>query len=197
MKRIVTVIALLLVASGAFAQFNKGRYLIGGSAGFSSTTNKYDNNGTTSTLGKSTAFSISPSAGYFFMNNVAAGASLSIGSGSFKPDGNGTKTSSSSFTLTPFVRYYLQPGVFFQGLVGFGSSKTKGTNGPTTTETKYSTFDWALGVGYAYFLNDFVSIEPLLQYSSSSDKQKNTDAKTISSGLNFRIGIQVYLGSRD
>lgn len=190
-------IAFLVVTSGAFAQFNKGRYLVGGSIGFSGLTSKSDNNGTTTTLGKSTSFSLAPSAGYFFMNNVAAGATLNLSTSSYKPDGNGTKVSSNGFTLTPFVRYYLQPGIFFQGLVGFGSSKSKATTGATTTETKYSSFDWALGVGYAYFLNDFVSIEPLLQYGSSSDKLKSTDAKNISSGINFRVGIQVYLGSRD
>ena len=197
MKKIVTAIAFLLVASGAFAQFNKGRYLIGGSVSFNSSTNKVDNNGTSTTIGKSSSFGLAPSAGYFFMNNLAAGASLSLGTSSFKPDGQGTKSSGVNFSLTPFVRYYLQPGIFFQGSFGFGSSKSKSTTGATTTETKFTTSNWGLGVGYAYFLNDFVSIEPLLQYGSNSSKVKSSDTKSMSNGLSFRIGIQVYLGSRD
>jgi outer membrane protein len=200
MKKIVTVFAFALICSGAYAQFNQGRYLVGGSLGFTANTVKAKANSTTNTVAHTTSFTVAPDAGYFIIDNLAAGAALSITTQSQKGDGtNSFKFSQTDFTLTPFVRYYLDPGIFFQGQVGFGSSseKSKATGSNTTTTTKYGVFDWALAAGYAYFLNDFVAVEPMVGYQSHSLNNGDTDVKEVHNGLFLRIGFQVYLGARN
>ena len=200
MKKIVTVIALALICSGAYAQFNQGRYLAGGSVGFSATTSKAKTDAATSTYLHSTSFNISPDIGYFVIDNLAVGAALNLSSSTSKGDGNdNSKTTLTNFSLTPFARYYLSQGIFFQGQVGFGtgSRKEKENGSNTTTTTKHGVFDWALSAGYAYFLNDFVAIEPMVGYGSSADKYKDPDIKDISSGLFINVGLQVYLGARN
>ncbi len=200
MKKIITVFAFALICSGAFAQFNQGRYLVGGSVGFSATTSKAKNDNATSTLSRSTSLSFSPNAGYFVIDNLAVGAALNLSTNTTKDDGNNAdKTTSTTFSLTPFVRYYLDPGIFFQGQVGFGSSsyKSKETGSNTTVTTKYGVFNWALAAGYAYFLNDFVAIEPMVGYGSDSFKNSDADVKLVDSGLFINIGLQVYLGARN
>jgi hypothetical protein len=199
MKKIVTAIAFVLLCSGAYAQFNQGRILAGGSVGFSATTLKFKTNSATTTDSHSTSLSIAPNAGYFVIDNLAVGAGLDLSTSSVKGDGtDNSKLTSTSFTLTPFVRYYLDQGIFFQGQVGFGSesSKYKPTQSNTTTTTKNGVFNWALAAGYAYFLNDFVAVEPMVGYSVDAAKNKDTDTKRINSGLFIRVGFQVYLGAR-
>lgn len=197
MKKIVTAIALALVCSGAYAQFNQGRILAGGSVSFQTQTVKSKVNGTTNTLGKITDIGFNPKVGFFVIDNLAAGLGVDITSHTEKEEGSSDKSTSSNFTVTPFVRYYLDPGVFFQGQVGFGTSKQKNENGNTTTTTKNGVFDWALGVGYAYFLNDHVAIEPLIYYSMHTDKNNDNDNKITYGGVGINVGLQVYLGERN
>lgn len=197
MKKIVTVIAFALICSGAYAQFNQGRILVGGSIGFDSRTHKLDANNTTTTLGNRTTFTLSPQAGYFIIDNLAAGLSLSVSSESEKEDGSNNKTSTATTAVQPFVRYYLPQSIFFQAQVGFGGQTQKSKTQSTSTTTKYGLFSWAIGAGYAYFLTDNVAIEPLVYYAQESLKNKDTDAKLKMGGLGFQIGLQVYLGDRN
>jgi len=200
MKKLVIVFALAMISSGAFAQFNKGRYLVGGSLGFSANTNKVKANSTTTTVSHTTDFSLSPDAGYFIIDNLAVGASLGLGVSSTKDTGtNPDKNSSTSISISPFVRYYLPQGIFFQGQIGFGSESDKNKDGTTntTTTTKYNTGNWSLAAGYAYFLNDFVAVEPIIGYGATSRKVTNPDVKSVNPGLFLRVGLQVYLGARN
>lgn len=200
MKKIITLFAFALICSGAFAQFNQGRYLVGGSIGFSANTSKSKTNSATNTTGHSTNFYLSPDAGYFIIDNLAVGAGLGLTSSSSKGDGNDdSKNTTTSFSLSPFARYYLDPGIFFQGQIGFGSSSNKykpdGTG--TTITTKAGVFDWSLAAGYAYFLNDYVAVEPMVGYSSRVSNYKDSDTKGINSGLFINVSLQVYLGARN
>jgi outer membrane protein len=197
MKRIVLLIALLISTTGVFAQFNQGRWLAGGSVGFSTTTMKTKTDAGTNTDGTSTSFGLGPQAGYFVMDNLAVGASLMLSASKSKSDGTPSVTySNSTIGLYPFVRYYLDEGIFFQGTIGGGSSKGKTKFNNTTTEDKFGNFLWGLGVGYAYFLNDFVAIEPIVSYQVDTDTDKDDDSKDITSGLYLRVAFQVYLGQR-
>lgn len=200
MKKLVIVLALALISSGAFAQFNKGRYLVGGSLGFQAYSNKAKAASTTTTSSHSTDFSLAPSAGYFIIDNLAVGASLNLGAGSDKGTGtNPGKSTSTSIGLSPFVRYYLSQGIFFQGQIGVGSEKTKDTpsGSSTSTTTKYNTSNWSLAAGYAYFLNDYVAVEPLIGYGANAQKVSNPDVKYSQPGFFLRVGFQVYLGARN
>lgn len=200
MKKLVTVIALALICSGAYAQFNKGRYLVGGNVGFAAYTGKTKTDNSTSTTSHSTTFNLSPDVGYFVIDNLAVGAGLSLRTSSTKGDGgDNSKDTDTDFTLTPFARYYLDQGIFFQGQVGFGSgsNKHKPNGSNTTTTTKHGVFDWGLGVGYAYFLNDYVAIEPMVSYVSYANNYKDPDFKTVNSGITLNVGFQIYLGPRN
>jgi outer membrane protein W len=199
MKKVLFTVAMALAASAVFAQFNQGRMLAGGDFQFSSNTEKGKSGSTEVTIGKTTSFSLGPQFGYFLIDNLAVGASLSVTTSKFKPeDDNDPENSGSELLLAPFVRYYLSQGIFFQGQFGIGSSKEEFSSGNVTVETKYGLSSIGIGAGYAYFLNDHVAIEPLIGYSSVSRKEKDSDpeVKEISSGLFLRVGFQVYLGNK-
>jgi hypothetical protein len=189
------------MCTGAYAQFNQGRWLAGGSLGFSATTDKSKSDQATVTNSHSTDFSLTPDVGYFIIDNLAVGGALNLSASSTKFEGSSRKNSSAIFALAPFARYYLDPGIFFQAQVGFGSHTDKTTdivnNATVTRTTKGGVGLWGIGVGYAYFLTDNVAIEPLLSYQSVSAKDKDSDTKDITSGIYFNVGFQIYLGPRN
>lgn len=84
---------------------------------------------------------VEPTLAYFFANNAAAGLSVSYS----------TLSAFSAFKYGPFIRYYTNFGLFGHGGLNYISRKAAKDN-----------FDLALGLGYAAFLGDQVSLEPVL-----------------------------------
>jgi hypothetical protein len=187
---------LVLALGTCYAQFEKGNLLIGGSAEFSSTTNKSKVNGTTSTNSKTTSSSLSVNGGYFIINNLAVGAGLGISASSTKPDGGSGKVTSSGLSFEPYARYYFGP-VFGQFQMGVGSGKYKSENGQgTINESKFSVLGWGLSVGYPIFLNadKSVALEPAVGYRSRTETLDATgNPKSINSTIFLRAGLQIYL----
>jgi hypothetical protein len=191
-KTVLTILALSLL-SPAFAQFTKGRMLAGGSIGFSSINDKSSTGSTTSTVGTTTSFTFSPNFGYFIIDRVAVGGNMAYTTS--KDNGNnGTSDKASSFVLSPLARYYLDHRIFVQGTFGFGSGKDVSTSPTLSSTTRYGIGQWSLGVGYAYFLNDHVAIEPIIKYQSQAEKADiSGNPKETYKGVVINIGIQVYL----
>jgi len=185
----------LMIPSDSFAQFNKGRYLVGGTVAFSATTSKSDDGSTTTTLSKSNSFGLSPSVGYFFIDNLAAGAQLNASTSKSTSETFNFESTSTSLTFGPFVRYYLPVSAFFQVTTGFGSRKSE-VIAPTSQEFKYSLFNWGLAAGYAYFFNDYVALEPMFGYQANIETNKSNDNKGMNGTLYLSGALTVYLGER-
>lgn len=201
MKKIILVSMMTFAATGMFAQFNQGRMLVGGSAGIETSTEKDKTGSTTTTNGKWTSISLAPQFGYFVIDNLALGAVLDNSISKYNPESdNSSDLTLIDFSFQPFIRYYLNPGIFFQGAVGIGTGKSKVSEDGQSQERTYGTSSWSLAAGYAIFLNDNVAIEPMLGYGSDVSKYASTDfapeSKDISSGLFLRVGFQIYLGSK-
>lgn len=195
MKKFTVLAVILFTSAGAFAQFNKGRMLVGGSAEFSTNTAKNRNGGTTTTQGTRTSLSISPDFGYFVIDNLAVGAELGLGLSKWNAKtSNGVDASTTSISFNPFARYYLPIGIFFQGKFGLGTAKT--TYDENIDDFKYNTASLALSAGYVIFLTDNVALEPELGYQTSRIKEDDSNTKDINSGIFMRIGFQIYLGNK-
>jgi outer membrane protein len=197
MKKITILAISMFAAVGAFAQFNQGRMLVGGSAELSTNTYKDKDGGTTVTNGTSTSLSISPSFGYFVIDNLAVGASLGLGFSKWndKRAGDGDYTTS-SLRIEPFVRYYLPLGIFFQGKFGIGTTKYKYDDN-AFNDRKTNSGNLAVSAGYAIFLTDNIALEPELGYRVSRSKYDDSDEKSINGGIFMRIGFQIYLGNKE
>jgi outer membrane protein len=194
MKKTTILLFAIFATFGAYAQYNQGRMLVGGSLGFSTQTEKSKYDGNTQTDGNWTSFSLEPQFGYFVIDNLAVGATLDFGLSKWNDEvDSDDDVSSTSIEFTPTVRYYLPQNIFFQGQVGFGAAKYKYGSG-TVDEEKYNTLSFALAAGYAYFLTDNVAVEPMIGYGSYREKDKDSDVKNINNGLFLRVGLQVYLG---
>jgi len=187
MKKIIATgfLGVLMAFGSANAQTEQGNLLLGGNLA-NIRIGVVDAGGS--------SISINPNAGYFVADGIAVGASLPIAFSGNSYDGFGGKysTSTTSFGLGAFGRYYFSTGnplSFFGGLsLGINSysykSKFTPTSGSVSTNSDSDTdFYSILSVGAVYFLNESIGVEGIL---STSDITENGFA------LNFGIGFQIY-----
>ncbi len=204
MKKLNIALFMLFSTVVASAQFNKGRMLVGGTGSFKISTEKLNTGGSTTGNGKWTTISLTPQYGYFIINNLAIGAGVDLSTSMYRPGSDNSSDydySSLSFEVKPFIRYYLKPGIFFQGTYGIGSEKYNSTYQGSSEDFKVGRFSWALAGGYAIFLNDHVAIEPTLGYEWNTRNYDATanqgERKYSTSSLFLRVGIQVYIGRKE
>lgn len=155
---------LLFIADMILAQaVGQGAWMVGGSASFSSTKLKDANE-------SSTEFILNPNLGYFIADDLAIGLGLTLDS-----DSPAIGESTTNFALGPFIRFYFVDAIFAQAGLGLGLG-----------DLEYTDID--LGIGYSWFLNNSVAIEPRLFYKIHGEDGDANDANTF--GLS--VGIQAF-----
>jgi hypothetical protein len=198
MKKILLTLLVFVTFYAAFGQFVKqGAMMAGGTVSFVSSTDKNKTGGVTVTNGTSTIFSLAPNFGYFLANNLALGTALQLSFGKSDPGNpNYGRSNFTAISLVPFVRYYLNMGIFFQGEFGVGSVRSKSTIlGNANTIEKISSSSWSIATGYTIFINENVAIEPMLDYGNSMSRSKSStiERKSIHPSLVLKLGLQIYL----
>lgn len=181
MKKILFVSLFAVSAVVASAQVNKGQWLVGGNAGFESS--KYgdvDNS-------KVTSFTLSPNAGYFFVDNFAGGLRLALESTKTKGLSDEAYT---SFSLSPFLRYYFLPAaekvnIFADASYGFGSEGR---------DDKESFNQFSIMAGPAVFLTPNTALEFAVGYKSVGGDAIGGNDRYNTIGLN--IGFQIHLNKK-
>lgn len=172
MKNFFTPFALfLLVTSLSAQQLQKGSILLGGSVGINNTSIE----GSSFTL-----FNASPMAGFFLSDNFALGGKINFLL--LASEGE----SSSSLALGPAARYYFtQSGkncFFGQVDTGIQIEELGGDGDPL--------FQFGIGIGADFFLNDHVAIEGIIGYGRTQNFEAEAGLNNI--GLNF--GIAAFIG---
>lgn len=158
-----TLILGLLLAFSSQAQIEQGTVYVGVTSNLSFMSTNVD--GSDDNFSQ---FNGQFSAGYFFMENVMIGGQLGYYSYKFGD------TEGNTFSFGAFARYYIQN--FFLG-AGFFSDKNKDVDAVNNL-----TFEG----GYAYFINDFISVEPSVFYSlGMGDYKDNT--------FGVKVGFAFYL----
>ncbi len=185
MKKVLIAAFLLVSSNAIFAQVNKGQWLVGGSAGFN-----HSSQGDV----KQTDISLAPDAGYFFIDQLAAGLRPEFQYSKNKTK-TGTSTSTNSgtmFTLAPFVRYYFMPSgemlnIFADASYGFGSAKAKG--GSSVSGNYYQ-----IKAGPAIFLTPNTALELALYYRSLGGDLHENAAGDRDNNFGLSVGFQIHLG---
>jgi hypothetical protein len=162
MKNVLVILALFFTIK-VFSQDEKpitsGHFLIGGD--FNSEYSKTNNL-------KLFQISTSPDIGYFIVDNLAIGLNIPI----IYYDYVGS-LNESSIGLGPFIKYYLNDGLFFSfKLAGNIITEHDGSN--TTYGISSKSLSISPGIGYAYFILQKASIELGLYYEHLNTNIKNT-----------------------
>lgn len=191
--RFFLLLTLTLTGTLVFGQFSKSTILLGGSLGASFRSSSVTQNANTSDAGSSVFISFNPQFGYFFTDNFAAGVGVSFSSSSYKFPSSSTSYGTSSFSVDPFVRYYIK-NLFFQGSAGLGNSSTDQINiqgGVTNYDSKL--FNWKLNAGYAVMINKYVAIEPQAGFRQLVTSSDAASARFTDGDIFLQLGIQLYL----
>jgi len=163
MKFTLTLVGFLCMSQMLSAQtVGKGAWMVGGSAGFSSQKFKDADFSITK-------INLNPDLGIFIADDLAVGLGIGFESTS------ANSISSSTFAVGPFVRYYVADPIFIQVHADLGLSDGGGTS-------------FGASVGYSWFLNNGVAIEPSLFFTSFNNDGDALDYSVF--GLS--IGIQAF-----
>lgn len=197
-KLLLSLVAVAAFAVSTQAQTEKGKILLGGNVGFSSS--KVDG------VNKSDiGFSVIPSAGYFVSDNIAIGT----GVGYTYDKMVSKKTLNQAFEVAPFGRYYVglsDQFKFFGQLsvpMSFGNNKVVDADGKVGSKVA-STTDIGVTVapGFAFFPTKKIGIEFSvngLGYNNSQIKDEATGAKVKANSFGLdadtfapKLGVQFY-----
>jgi hypothetical protein len=215
MKKLILLFALVGGISYANAQIGSGSLMIGGGLNFNTSSSETTNGGTTVDGPTTTSFGISPRVGYFFTDNLAVGLELGYNSTSTKitpatPPPDEIKSTTSTFEVSPFIRYYSpiadKGGAFLQATVSFatGTDKDETTTGGTTvtTESDISSFGVGINPGIYWFITEKIGLEGtfgFLGYTSETIKTGDEEEKSSDFGLvldtrTIGVGFHYYIG---
>lgn len=185
----------------ANAQTEQGHLLIGGESklNFTSLNSKWKTDDDSGDVGKTTNLDFSPQIGFFVADGLALGIEIPISYSSEK-DEDENKYNSTSMAFAPFLKYYFGSGnikPYFQGEFGIGNlnMKYEPASG-TSDDASAGMFLYQVGGGIGVFLNEKVSLDFGLGYSSVSikpDEDNDINYQNISSGFGLGIGIVVIL----
>ncbi len=187
MKTITLISLILTLTTTAFAQINKGQFLIGGNINFESIKDENSINGTN----ESTNYYISPNIGYFIINKLAGG--LRIDFGHYNSKSINIETHFNTTTISPFLRYYVLPvpkkvNAFIDVRYIFNKTKWSSPSNEGYYEKKNG---YNISAGPSIFLTDKIALEFTLGYKhTKSDNFGITKSNTFNSGL----GLQIHLG---
>lgn len=158
MKKILSLVAMLVITLGASAQFEyKKTYL---AAGVNNLDMSYNGQ-------KKFSFGVDAMAGKFIYDNM-----LLYLKGGYKHEG---KTEINDFNAGIGLRYYiLQNGLF----LGASASYVHGTK-------SYNDLKPAVELGYCFFISREITIEPKIYYEQSF--KRHSDFSTVGIGVNFGI----------
>jgi hypothetical protein len=204
----IAALCIIAVSVSAQPQLKKGTLLTGVSStmklggsegsellglGFSTTSYKTGSDPAEAAY-KYFNYNILPQAGYFFMDNLAAGLEIVISGYSEKDVEDNDKWNESTFGIGPFVRYYyplekLYP--YAEAEILFGSYSD------SWYEDKAGMMLFGLSVGAAIPLGEMVTFDVLAGYSRASynyKEQLEMDAyKEICGGFGIKLGFCIYL----
>lgn len=160
MKKLFAILAVMLVAKSASAQFREGKGYLGASL-----------TGLNLNYNSKNGFNIGAEAkaGVFFADDW-----MLLGQAALKH--NGSNDVSDEISAGAGVRYYIEQNGLYLGL----NAKF------IHADRNYNDVMPGLEVGYAFFINRSVTIEPAVYYDHSF---KNSDYSTVG----FKIGLGVYL----
>ncbi|HEX2898629.1 MAG TPA: outer membrane beta-barrel protein [Bacteroidia bacterium] len=179
------VFAVLCIAALSMqAQTEKGRLMVG--ANFNNLHLNLNESFT------QVSVSAAPTLGKFVADNLAVGARLGIGFGTYRDPFRNYKNTGFHVSTGAFARYYIpvskriMPFVDLETGIGKGFSNTNGRNFDMT---------WAYGqasAGAAFFLSPHASIDLSLGYRASTVLD-NAAFANVSGGLRGTIGFNFYL----
>jgi hypothetical protein len=198
MKKLLSVLICLLLSNLVFAQKNEsfltdayvlqGSWVLGGDLA-SSWKSYSQHHGTIKNVDQGRVFRLDMTGklGYFVLEDVALGLKANGTHLNLRSDSTGAAPRQTAVLAGPFIRKYFKAGIFGEAGAGVGLDHI--SNG-----LQWDLLAADLGLGYSYFLNKNIAIEPILVLVYSRHKAGTQMPVSYSEiGPEFRLGIQAFL----
>ncbi|MFN0216959.1 MAG: outer membrane beta-barrel protein [Saprospiraceae bacterium] len=194
----VLIVGLMPQAQGQFTE--QGRFMLGSAVGFATNTSKTSLANADETEPQNTQWNVSPSIGYFLLDNFTLGIGLDYTSSTETRAGE-AKTKDSDLLFGPFARYYFPFGdkaIFLQGNFGFGNSSDNLSIGGENQNINTNILAVGAGPGFTIFSNDGIGLEALVKYNyakSTFDLDLGgvkTSTTTKTNQIALSLGLQIY-----
>lgn len=186
--KFLTVGLLLLNANIFNAQITKGTFRLGPHVEYSSGSSEID--GLDIEI-KNSDLEIGLSAGYFFIDNLEAG--LSVSYLSQKDEIDNFESSTSGIFLGPHIEYNvsLSPQFYLPigGGLGYNSLTTEDDSGD---ETSLNGISYGLWTGIEFIANNKLSAELLIGPQFGTLKDADSDSEFDITTISARIGVHFY-----
>ena len=202
MKKIITSILALSLIFSASAQTSSGDILLDAGTDFSFNSlklNDIDPGGLNGLSQKTSAIELNVTSGYFVMDGLVLGLGVAYSSDktTTNPGGVDEVSITTSLVIGPMLRYYIgETNLWGQISYGLGLGKTKDEEGGSSIETDDPKIvALGIGLGYAHFLNDNISINPSLSYSmatATTEVSGSDDIKLKYGGISFGIAFNLH-----
>lgn len=193
----IMLLVLLLTGTKLLAQENKsylvpakvkhGSILIGGatSAAIYKTT-KEISKPLSPEEGTNIQLSLDFKGGYFILHDFVVGLETGFTHESLSVEVDGVRQRFRQTMLLggPFTRYYLDNGVFGELILKAGLLNISSGSKTNLAEGK-------IGIGYAYFINEKISLEPVLHFRYFREWEGGQTNTTLGPMVSF--GVQAYL----
>lgn len=182
------ILASLLTTLNLFGQdekpINKGNFLLGGSTNMA-----YHNQD-----GESYQINITPSFGFFVENNIAIGLKPNFGYYYTSSDDDELSFKQTSIGAGPFIKCYFNSGLLVELETYFLYGKSKYDYGDMfgSFEDESKQIIFSPGIGYAFFINNKVSLETKLSYQVAKIKS-GSNHNDDSESLILSFGFQIFL----
>lgn len=195
MKRSTLFILVFFIGTVANAQISKGKFLLGGQLGLSSS--KFETQGINN---QSTFYTFGISLGKVYKENTVIGANVSIAP--YKQTFTSTEVTGNSNNLSVFYREYKQLGkafyFFSEAEAGYsgGVRKENNTIGTNLRETKFNGgfLSFTPGIAYQAFKKCYLEITIPnilgLRYTSTKLNDRNTPANN-STNNDFQLSTNL------
>lgn len=194
MKKLLLFVAVCLFGFTVNAQTEKGNWMLSGSTSISyaSTSLTLELDGDEiSDDDKRSLFTLTPSVGYFVIDNLAINLDLSFTSD--KIDDGTTDVTSSVFSSILGGTYYFDAGDNFKPFIGLGAGIITTSSGDDDSEKSNGLALRGRG-GLAYFINDAISVDFSVLYLNTNQKNKaNKDLVSKNSSLGVGLGFSLFL----
>ncbi len=185
MKKLSLLLFMLSASIISLAQTEQGNLFLGGSGTASRTVNKQIVGGSVSFEDINIDISFSPLVGYFVADGIVVGGAVQLTSQRQYPKGQpDSDFKSGTVQFGPFARYYHSSDYFGEAVITFGNTGSEGFKNTLT--------NWSVGVGKAIFFNEFVAIEPMIVYQSSTVKF-GPDDKNVNAGPAVKLGFAIFI----
>ena len=195
MKKLPLLACAIFLASLTFAQTSQGNLLLAGGVAFGVQNQKQESGGSTFEDGH-LSLNLTPMVGFFVADGIVVGGMVDFGWEKLtdKLD-NQNYSTNSSWTVGPFGRYYHHSDWFGHAGVSFGASKSEFVFGGSPSSTsENSIFGFEVGGGKAIFFNEFVGLEPMLVWQSTTSTNKEfSDQKQTLSGPVLKVVLTFFL----